>query len=203
MTPQVDYESEEGEGEEGSDQEQEDVAENGQKDAGDAQEVAEEESGESPNSSEQPQETSQETMRINTVLKLSPAMEEYTYDTENGLWCEVCTNDFITSSFTHFMLFRDALVKNASVSQLTLVLPVTTVHFDLTSVVVKQAQNSVIMETKGITRCLLNEVTTKDGSKEMVLNTEGINMQEMFKHADVSLIQSITMNNISFIGFQI
>lgn len=59
-------------------------------------------------------------------------------------------------------------------------------HFDLTSVVVKQAQNAVIMETKGITRCLLNEVTTKEGKKEMVLNTEGINMHEMFKHADVS-----------------
>ncbi|KAK9962875.1 hypothetical protein ABG768_006114 [Culter alburnus] len=164
---EVDYESEEGEGEEGSDQEQEDVAENGQKDAGDAQEMAEEESGESPNSSEQPQETSQETMRINTVLKLSPAMEEYTYDTENGLWCE-----------------------------LTLVLPVTTVHFDLTSVVVKQAQNSVIMETKGITRCLLNEVTTKDGSKEMVLNTEGINMQEMFKHADILDLNRLYSNEV-------
>ncbi len=67
-----------------------------------------------------------------------------------------------------------------------MVLPLTKVHFDLTSVVVKQAQNAVIMETNGITRCLLNEVTTKEGKKEMVLNTEGINMHEMFKHADVS-----------------
>lgn len=71
-----------------------------------------------------------------------------------------------------------------------MVLPLTKVHFDLTSVVVKQAQNAVIMETKGITRCLLNEVTTKEGKKEMVLNTEGINMHEMFRHADVSAIQS-------------
>lgn len=202
----MDYEGEEGE--EGSDQEQEDVAENEQKDAGDAQETAEEESGESPNSTEQPQETSQESMRINTVLQLSTAMEEYKYDTVNGLWCEVCTNDFVglsRSSFTHFMLFRDALtpvlVKNASVSQLTLALPITKVHFDLTSVVVKQAQNSVVMETKGITRCLLNEVTTKEGTKEMVLNTEGINMHEMFKHADVSLIQSITMNTSGIVYF--
>ena len=49
-----------------------------------------------------------------------------------------------------------------------------------------QAQNAVIMETKGITRCLLGEVTTKDGAKETVLNTEGINMPEIFKHGDVS-----------------
>lgn len=65
-------------------------------------------------------------------------------------------------------------------------LPVSKVHFDLTSLVVAQAQNAVIMETKGITRCLLNEVTTKQGPKELVLNTEGINMQEMFRHGDVS-----------------
>lgn len=70
--------------------------------------------------------------------------------------------------------------------QVTLVLPVSKVHFDLTSLVVAQAQNAVIMETKGITRCLLNEVTTKQGAKELVLNTEGINMHEMFKHGDVS-----------------
>lgn len=65
-------------------------------------------------------------------------------------------------------------------------LPVSKVHFDLTSLVVAQAQNAVVMETKGITRCLLNEVTTKQGAKEQVLITEGINMQEMFKHGDVS-----------------
>lgn len=69
----------------------------------------------------------------------------------------------------------------------TIVHPVTDVHFDLTSLLVAQAQNAVIVETKGITRCLLNEVTKKDGSKETVLNTEGINMQEIFKHGDVSV----------------
>lgn len=67
-----------------------------------------------------------------------------------------------------------------------MVLPVSKVHVDLTSVVVKQARNAVVMETKGITRCLLNEVTTKQGNKELMLNTEGINMQELFKYTDVS-----------------
>lgn len=65
-------------------------------------------------------------------------------------------------------------------------LPVSKVHFDLTSVLTTLAQNAVIMETKGLTRCLLSETTTKTGEKEMVLNTEGINMNEMFSHSDVS-----------------
>lgn len=73
-----------------------------------------------------------------------------------------------------------------SVCQVTLVLPVSKVHFDLTSLVVAVAQNAVVMETKGITRCLLSEVTKKDGSKELELKTEGINMHELFNHSEVS-----------------
>lgn len=64
-------------------------------------------------------------------------------------------------------------------------LPITKVHFDLTSVLTTLAQNAVIMETKGLTRCLLSETTTKSGQKELVLNTEGINMHELMKHSDV------------------
>lgn len=64
-------------------------------------------------------------------------------------------------------------------------LPINNVHFDLTSVLSTLAQNAVVMETKGLTRCLLGETTTKTGDKEMVLNTEGINMHEMFRHSDV------------------
>lgn len=59
------------------------------------------------------------------------------------------------------------------------------VHFDLTSVLTSLAQNAIIMETKGLTRCLLSETTTKTGEKETVLNTEGINMHEIFKYSDV------------------
>ena len=64
-------------------------------------------------------------------------------------------------------------------------LPVAKVHFDLTSLVVSLAQNAVVVETKGITRCLLSEVTTRQGAKETLLNTEGINMHELFNHSDV------------------
>uniref|UniRef100_A0A673CFL5 DNA-directed RNA polymerase subunit n=1 Tax=Sphaeramia orbicularis TaxID=375764 RepID=A0A673CFL5_9TELE len=66
-----------------------------------------------------------------------------------------------------------------------LVLPVSKVHFDLTSVLATLAKNAVIMETRGLTRCLLSENTTKTGEKEMIFNTEGINMHEMFKHSDI------------------
>uniref|UniRef100_A0A8C1T2E3 DNA-directed RNA polymerase subunit n=1 Tax=Cyprinus carpio TaxID=7962 RepID=A0A8C1T2E3_CYPCA len=167
---EVDYESEEGE--EAIDEELEDVAEDRQEEAG-SQENSEEGSGESqsahqsPDISEELEGASQDSMRISTVLQLSSAIEDYKYDTKNGLWCE-----------------------------LTMVLPLTKVHFDLTSVVVKQAQNAVIMETKGITRCLLNEVTTKEGKKEMVLNTEGINMHEMFRHADILDLNRLYSNEV-------
>jgi len=68
-------------------------------------------------------------------------------------------------------------------------LPVSRVHFDLTSVLSTLAQNAVIMETKGLTRCLLSETTAKCGQKETVLNTEGINMHEIFKYSDVCAFQ--------------
>ncbi|KAG1935581.1 DNA-directed RNA polymerase I subunit RPA1 [Pimephales promelas] len=173
---EVDYESEGGE--QGSDQEQE-VAEDTQEGAEDNQEVTShtQEEAESsdetppPERSEQPQSDSEETLRINAVLQLSAAVEDYKYDTVNGLWCE-----------------------------LTLVLPVSKVHFDLTSVVSQQAHSAVIMETKGISRCLLNEVTTKEGSKELVLNTEGINLHEMFNHADILDLNRLYSNEVHAIA---
>lgn len=64
-------------------------------------------------------------------------------------------------------------------------MPMSKVHFDLASVLTTLAQSAVIMETRGLTRCLLSESTTKTGEKQTVLNTEGINMHEMFKHSDV------------------
>ncbi|XP_041931278.1 DNA-directed RNA polymerase I subunit RPA1 [Alosa sapidissima] len=110
---------------------------------------------------------SQDQMRVNAVLAIGSTIESYKYDSVNGLWCEA-----------------------------TIILPVTNVHFDLTSLIVTQAQNAVIVETKGITRCLLNEVTKKDGSKETVLNTEGINMQEIFKHGDILDLNRLYSNEV-------
>ncbi|KAF7707147.1 DNA-directed RNA polymerase I subunit RPA1 [Silurus meridionalis] len=161
---EVDYESEEGENNE--DEDQDEGTEQPEEMA--SGEPSEEEHGNGqPSIQENVLGVTLESMRVNKVLQLSSSIEDYKYDQENGLWCEV-----------------------------TLVLPVSKVHFDLTSLVVAQAQNAVIMETKGITRCLLNEVTTKQGAKELVLNTEGINMQEMFKHGDVLDLNRLYSNEI-------
>uniref|UniRef100_A0A8C9ZCF4 DNA-directed RNA polymerase subunit n=1 Tax=Sander lucioperca TaxID=283035 RepID=A0A8C9ZCF4_SANLU len=77
-----------------------------------------------------------------------------------------------------------------------LALPVSKVHFDLTSVLSTLAQNAVIMETKGLTRCLLSETTKKTGEKETVLNTEGINMHEMFRHSDILDVNRLYSNEV-------
>uniref|UniRef100_A0A3B4CPH0 DNA-directed RNA polymerase subunit n=1 Tax=Pygocentrus nattereri TaxID=42514 RepID=A0A3B4CPH0_PYGNA len=168
---EVDYESEEGEGSE--DEEQEEGME------GSEQQVGSEEQPENgpgnasssipskSSSSKEKAEDMQDTMRVCRVLQISSSIECYKYDQENSLWCEV-----------------------------TIALPVSKVHFDFTSLVVAQAQSAVIMETKGITRCLLNEVTTKAGAKELVLNTEGINMQEMFRHSHILDLNRLYSNDI-------
>uniref|UniRef100_A0A665TS78 DNA-directed RNA polymerase subunit n=1 Tax=Echeneis naucrates TaxID=173247 RepID=A0A665TS78_ECHNA len=90
----------------------------------------------------------------------------------------------------------DAKRKGKQEEEVELVLPVSKVHFDLTSVLSTLAQNAVIMETKGLTRCLLSEATTKTGEKEMTLNTEGINMHEMFKYTDILDINRLYSNEV-------
>lgn len=59
------------------------------------------------------------------------------------------------------------------------------INFDMSSLVVSLAHSAVIYATKGITRCLLNETTNSKNEKELVLNTEGINLPELFKYAEV------------------
>ncbi|XP_018426964.1 PREDICTED: DNA-directed RNA polymerase I subunit RPA1 [Nanorana parkeri] len=105
--------------------------------------------------------------RINDVLNLHDAIEEYSYDTDKSLWCEV-----------------------------TVKLPLMKVHFDISSLVVTLSRNVVIHETKGIARCLLNEATDKHGEKEQILNTEGINLQELFKYSDILNLKRLYSNDI-------
>lgn len=81
-----------------------------------------------------------------------------------------------------------------------LVLPVSKVHFDLTSVLSTLAQNAVLVETPGVTRCLLSDATSKTGEKQMVLNTEGINMHEMFNHSDVRTLTPRLPACVSSVG---
>lgn len=58
-------------------------------------------------------------------------------------------------------------------------------YFDLSSLLVSLARSTVIHEVKGITRCLLDESTNKQGEKELILHTEGINLAELFRYSDV------------------
>lgn len=76
---QVDYESEEEQEDNGSDKEN---AEDRQEKA-ESSELLEEESKDKIYSQDGD-------MRINSVLSLSSTIEDYRYDTEDGLWCEVC-----------------------------------------------------------------------------------------------------------------
>ncbi|KAM4586026.1 LOW QUALITY PROTEIN: DNA-directed RNA polymerase I subunit RPA1 [Fundulus diaphanus] len=106
-------------------------------------------------------------MRVNSVLSSNSAIQTYSFDQQDELWCEV-----------------------------ELLLPVNRVHFDLTSVLSALAHNAVIMETRGLTRCLLSETTTKTGEKRTLLNTEGINMHEIFKYSDILEINKLYSNEV-------
>ncbi|XP_055974137.1 DNA-directed RNA polymerase I subunit RPA1 [Sorex fumeus] len=105
--------------------------------------------------------------RVRAVLECHPFIHEYEFDTERSLWCEV-----------------------------TLKLPLMKINFDMSSLVVSVAHNAVVYATKGITRCLLNETTNSRHEKELVLNTEGINLPELFKYAEVLDLRRLYSNDI-------
>uniref|UniRef100_A0A8D0FX03 DNA-directed RNA polymerase subunit n=1 Tax=Strix occidentalis caurina TaxID=311401 RepID=A0A8D0FX03_STROC len=106
-------------------------------------------------------------LRVNAVLDSHPSIQDYTFDMENELWCEV-----------------------------SLTLPLMKVYFDLSSLLVSLARSAVIHEVKGITRCLLNESTNKQGEKELVLHTEGINLVELFRYSDILDMNRLYSNDI-------
>ncbi|XP_054680311.1 DNA-directed RNA polymerase I subunit RPA1 isoform X3 [Grus americana] len=110
-------------------------------------------------------------LRVNAVLDSHPSIQDYTFDTENELWCEV-----------------------------SLTLPLMKVYFDLSSLLVSLARSTVIHEVKGITRCVLNESTNKQGEKELVLHTEGINLAELFRYSDILDLNRLYSNDIHAIA---
>lgn len=105
--------------------------------------------------------------RAQAVRESHPFIEDYQYDSEESLWCQV-----------------------------TVKLPLMKVNFDMSSLVVSLAHSAVIYATKGITRCLLNETTNNKNEKELVLNTEGINLPELFKYAEVLDLRRLYSNDI-------
>ncbi|NXT68960.1 RPA1 polymerase, partial [Chaetops frenatus] len=106
-------------------------------------------------------------VRASAVVESHQSIQDYTFDTENELWCEV-----------------------------SLALPLTKVYFDLSSLLASLARSTVIHEVKGITRCLLNESTSKEGEKEFVLQTEGINLAELFRYSDILDLNRLYCNDI-------
>lgn len=105
--------------------------------------------------------------RVQAVRDAHSFIEDYQYDTEESLWCQV-----------------------------TLKLPLMKIHFDMSSLIVSLAHNAVVYTTKGITRCLLNETTNSKNEKELVLSTEGINLPEMFKYSEVLDLRRLYSNDI-------
>lgn len=59
------------------------------------------------------------------------------------------------------------------------------INFDMSSLVVSLAHKAIVYTTKGITRCLLNETMNSKNENELMLNTEGINLPELFKYSEV------------------
>ncbi|XP_053397077.1 DNA-directed RNA polymerase I subunit RPA1-like [Mercenaria mercenaria] len=104
--------------------------------------------------------------RINAVLQLGAEVEHYRYDIKKKLWCEV------TISF-----------------------PLQDSKIDLLALLESDIKKHVVYEVPGISRCILGE---QDGpyGKEMHLKTEGINMLELFRNADILDINRLYCNSI-------
>ncbi|XP_004642855.1 DNA-directed RNA polymerase I subunit RPA1 [Octodon degus] len=105
--------------------------------------------------------------RVQAVREAHSFIEDYQYDTEASLWCQV-----------------------------TLKLPMMKINFDMSSLIMSLAHSAVVYTTKGITRCLLNETTNSKNEKELVLNTEGINLPELFKYSEVLDLRRLYSNDI-------
>uniref|UniRef100_A0A8C9AQS0 DNA-directed RNA polymerase subunit n=1 Tax=Prolemur simus TaxID=1328070 RepID=A0A8C9AQS0_PROSS len=182
---EVDYDSEEEEEKEEEENEDEDMQEEGHvhsEGAHKAQEQdeevglsAEEDSAtdtpltqpQKPTHSREPQGAEAVEHRVRAVCDIHSFIEDYQYDTEESLWCQV-----------------------------TVKLPLMKINFDMSSLVVSLAHSAVVYTTKGITRCLLNETTNDKNEKELVLNTEGINLPELFKYSEILDLRRLYSNDI-------
>uniref|UniRef100_A0A803YFW7 DNA-directed RNA polymerase I subunit RPA1 n=1 Tax=Meleagris gallopavo TaxID=9103 RepID=A0A803YFW7_MELGA len=80
--------------------------------------------------------------------------------------------------------------------KVSLTLPLMKVYFDISSLLLSLTRNTVLHEVKGITRCLLNESTNEKGEKELILHTEGINLAELFRYADILDLNRLYSNDI-------
>ncbi|KAF7239017.1 DNA-directed RNA polymerase I subunit RPA1, partial [Varanus komodoensis] len=105
--------------------------------------------------------------RVKAVLESHDAIESYAYDINNELWCEV-----------------------------SLKLPITKEYFDLAALVTTLANSVVIQETRGITRCFLNTTSNKNGETILTMQTEGINLPELFQYVEIFDVNRLYCNDI-------
>lgn len=92
--------------------------------------------------------------------------------------------DICTRSLQCFRVSKHTLLRH----QVTLLLPLTSVHIDLVSLMRDQAAQTPVRKVKGISRCILVPVKDKVLADEGRVNftAEGVNFYKMFENEDVS-----------------
>ncbi|KAL3868878.1 hypothetical protein ACJMK2_041634 [Sinanodonta woodiana] len=104
--------------------------------------------------------------RINRVCHSDPCIESYKYDEKKELWCEILLSFGIVDS-----------------------------KIDITSIIEADAQQVIVHEVPGITRCLLSEEKGPLGT-ELHLKTEGVNMHELYKYTEALDLSRLFCNDV-------
>ncbi|XP_041360150.1 uncharacterized protein LOC121376369 [Gigantopelta aegis] len=104
--------------------------------------------------------------RIQNVKQISQSICDYKYDTKNSMWC-----------------------------QLTLQYGLTDSKIDITSLIEEFAKKAVIHQVRGITRAFLVE-EKRNMQCVWHLKTEGVNIQEMYKYADILDVNQLYTNDV-------
>ncbi|VDK55122.1 unnamed protein product [Anisakis simplex] len=111
-----------------------------------------------------------EQSRIQGVIGTSPKVCDYKYDVKRNRWCTVTYKLNLNSKS----------------------------KLDVASLVQQQLQTFVVSECVGIEKCIIREENYK-GQPCHILATQGINIQALFKHADVLDVNSFYSNDLTLI----
>ncbi|KAH7726241.1 DNA-directed RNA polymerase I subunit A1 [Aphelenchoides avenae] len=106
-------------------------------------------------------------LRINTVRTYHKNIYDYNYDTKESKWCTITYQ---------FPLNRK-------------------LKLDVVAIVAAEVDRFVVHQTKGIEKCILRE-DKKDGQTVQVLQTQGINVPALFRHADILDVNTLYSNDI-------
>ncbi|CAD6193798.1 unnamed protein product [Caenorhabditis auriculariae] len=108
--------------------------------------------------------------RVQDVMHLSDFIFSYKFDEKSNKWCEV--------------VFQLPLRNKTK--------------FDFASIVEREADVFIVHQTPGIERCVERE-EEKDGKNVTYLQTQGVNLQAFFKHADVLDVNSVYSNDLNLV----